>query len=178
MPLVQACFEGNVVQLQELIGQREDVNAQVCVTEGGSASLHNVFHIRMQRRGQLCMQLLTVGKQSAFQALFEQVGILRSYWTPLSPSLHFPLPPSLHFPPPPFPLFLPSLPPLSSPLGGKVNVKDSQWLTPLHHAAARGHNNSVKELIKQMADVMARDKNWMTPLHMAAHNNHLSAAGM
>ena len=58
-----------------------------------------------------------------------------------------------------------------------MNVKDSQWLTPLHHAAARGHNNAVKELIKQMADVMARDKNWMTPLHMAAHNNHLAAAG-
>ena len=36
MPLVQACFEGNVVQLQELIGQREDVNAQV----GACTSLH------------------------------------------------------------------------------------------------------------------------------------------
>ena len=59
-----------------------------------------------------------------------------------------------------------------------MNVKDSQWLTPLHHAAARGHTGAVKELIKQMADVMARDKNWMTPLHMAAHNNHLSAAGV
>ena len=31
MPLVQACFEGNVVQLTELIGQREDVNAVVSV---------------------------------------------------------------------------------------------------------------------------------------------------
>ena len=30
MPLVQACFEGNVVTLTELIGQREDVNAVVC----------------------------------------------------------------------------------------------------------------------------------------------------
>lgn len=29
LPLVQACFEGNVVQLTELIGQREDVNAIV-----------------------------------------------------------------------------------------------------------------------------------------------------
>ena len=29
LPLVQACFEGNVVQLTELIGQREDVNAVV-----------------------------------------------------------------------------------------------------------------------------------------------------
>lgn len=41
MPLVQACFEGNVVQLQELIGQREDVNAQVRVTEGSGAGLHS-----------------------------------------------------------------------------------------------------------------------------------------
>lgn len=29
MPLVQAVFEGNAVQLSELIGQREDVNAIV-----------------------------------------------------------------------------------------------------------------------------------------------------
>lgn len=29
MPLVQACFEGNVVLLSELCGQREDVNAVV-----------------------------------------------------------------------------------------------------------------------------------------------------
>ena len=32
MPLVQACFEGNVVQLTELIGQREDVNALVRIS--------------------------------------------------------------------------------------------------------------------------------------------------
>lgn len=25
-------------------------------------------------------------------------------------------------------------------LGGKVNVKDTNWLTPLHYAAARGHD--------------------------------------
>ena len=61
--------------------------------------------------------------------------------------------------------------------GGKVNLKDSQWLTPLHHAAARGHKNTVKELLRSHADVMARDKNWMTPLHLAAHNNHIEVAG-
>ena len=32
LPLVQACFEGNVVQLTELIGQREDVNAIVSLS--------------------------------------------------------------------------------------------------------------------------------------------------
>ena len=58
-----------------------------------------------------------------------------------------------------------------------MNPKDSQWLTPLHHAAARGHGTTVKELIKQQGDVMSRDKNWMTPLHMAAHNNHIGCAG-
>ncbi len=26
--------------------------------------------------------------------------------------------------------------------GGKVNVKDCSWLTPLHYAAARGHDVS------------------------------------
>lgn len=85
-------------------------------------------------------------------------------------------------------------------LGGKVNVKDSQWLTPLHYAAARGHDVSnwdsylskyslssltlfyiyqaaVRELIKNQADIMAREKNWMTPLHLAAHNNHIACAG-
>ncbi len=31
LPLVQSCFEGNVVQLTELIGQREDVNQVVSV---------------------------------------------------------------------------------------------------------------------------------------------------
>ena len=59
-----------------------------------------------------------------------------------------------------------------------MNFKDCHWLSPLHHAAARGHEATVKELIRQQADVMARDKNWMTPLHMAAHNNHLGCAGV
>ena len=58
-----------------------------------------------------------------------------------------------------------------------MNVKDSQWLSPLHHAAARGHTDTLQELLRHQADVMARDKNWMTPLHMAAHNNHLSCSG-
>ena len=59
-----------------------------------------------------------------------------------------------------------------------MNPKDSNWLSPLHHAAARGHEATVRELIRQSADVMARDKNWMTPLHMASHNNHLGCAGV
>ena len=62
--------------------------------------------------------------------------------------------------------------------GGKTTLKDSQWLTPLHHAAARGHESTVKELLRHHTDVMARDKNWMTPLHMAAYNNHVQVAGM
>lgn len=76
------------------------------------------------------------------------------------------LPPSL-----PYPL-------LSFPAGGKVNMKDSSWLTPLHHAAARGNVGAVRELLQNQADVMARDRLWMTPLHLAAHNNHVKCAGM
>ncbi len=67
---------------------------------------------------------------------------------------------------------------LTHPLtGGKANLKDSQWLTPLHHAAARGHEGTVKELLRNQADVMARDRTWMTPLHLAAYNNHVQVAG-
>ena len=69
------------------------------------------------------------------------------------------------------------LPSPQPPPGGKVNPKDSQWLSPLHHAASQGHDSAVKELLKNQADIMARDKNWMTPLHMAAHNNRISCAG-
>lgn len=83
--------------------------------------------------------------------------------------LHLPLPPSLS----PSPLL--SSPP---PTGGKVNMKDSSWLTPLHHAAARGNVGAVRELLQNQADVMARDRLWMTPLHLAAHNNHVKCAGM
>ena len=100
-----------------------------------------------------------------------------------SPSPVTPSPSLSHlllFSPPPFHLvssYSPSTP-SSSFSGGKVNSKDCHWLSPLHHAAARGHEATVKELIRQQADVMARDKNWMTPLHMAAHNNHLGCAGV
>ena len=58
-----------------------------------------------------------------------------------------------------------------------MSPKDSQWLSPLHHAAASGHAETVKELLRNHADPMARDKNWMTPLHMAALNNHIQCAG-
>ena len=56
-------------------------------------------------------------------------------------------------------------------------MKDSSWLTPLHHAAAQGHTAAVRELLLRQADVMARDRLWMTPLHLAAHNNHVKCAG-
>lgn len=34
MPIVQAIFEGNVIQLSELLNQREEVNAQVRSEKG------------------------------------------------------------------------------------------------------------------------------------------------
>ena len=58
-----------------------------------------------------------------------------------------------------------------------MNAKDAMWLSPLHHAAARGHTAALKELLRHNADIMARDRNWMTPFHLAAMNNHVQCAG-
>ena len=49
MPLVQACFEGNVELLSELCGQREDVNAVVGILHvflSWEISLRPLLHLR------------------------------------------------------------------------------------------------------------------------------------
>jgi hypothetical protein len=54
--------------------------------------------------------------------------------------------------------------------GGNVNVFDDtpKFLTPLHYAAACGHEDTVRLLIKYGSNLEARDPQGMTPLHVAA----------
>ena len=45
MPIVQAIFEGNVIQLSELLNQREEVNAQVRNEKGQIAPVRYVLDV-------------------------------------------------------------------------------------------------------------------------------------
>jgi serine/threonine-protein phosphatase 6 regulatory ankyrin repeat subunit A len=78
MPIVQAIFEGNVIQLTELISQKEEVNA---TDQDKRTPMHAAAY---------------VGDAECIRALIQA--------------------------------------------GGKTVVKDANWLTPLHYAAARGHD--------------------------------------
>lgn len=59
-----------------------------------------------------------------------------------------------------------------------VNSKDENDHTPLWYAAANGHENVVKMLLRKGAKVSAEDKWGQTPLSWAAHNGHEAIVGM
>lgn len=52
--------------------------------------------------------------------------------------------------------------------GSNIKVKNKQGRTPLHSAAAAGHVNLVKYLLKEGADINATGRFGETPLHCAA----------
>lgn len=57
-----------------------------------------------------------------------------------------------------------------------VFSKDGDGETPLHWAAANGHNDVVKFLLANKADVNAKDNNGDTPLHEAAGKGYADTA--
>uniref|UniRef100_A0A670HS46 Poly [ADP-ribose] polymerase n=1 Tax=Podarcis muralis TaxID=64176 RepID=A0A670HS46_PODMU len=57
--------------------------------------------------------------------------------------------------------------------GANINEKTKDFLTPLHVAAEKGHNDVVEVVIKHEAKVNALDNLGQTSLHRAAHCGHL-----
>lgn len=57
--------------------------------------------------------------------------------------------------------------------GANVNEKTKDFLTPLHVASEKGHNDVVEVLVKHEAKVNALDNLGQTPLHRAAHCGHI-----
>jgi ankyrin repeat protein len=60
--------------------------------------------------------------------------------------------------------------------GADSNAEDRHLATPLHIAAAAGHNEAAKKLIKCGADVCKEDRWRGTPLHRAAQNGQTALA--
>lgn len=56
-----------------------------------------------------------------------------------------------------------------------ANIKDSEGLTPLHYAAAKGSIKAIVSLVKAGAKLEARDNDKRTPLHHAAMNGQIEA---
>uniref|UniRef100_A0A8C2L3B2 Poly [ADP-ribose] polymerase n=1 Tax=Cyprinus carpio TaxID=7962 RepID=A0A8C2L3B2_CYPCA len=57
--------------------------------------------------------------------------------------------------------------------GANVNEKNKDFLTPLHLAAEKSHNDIIEVLVKHEAKVNAVDNLGQTALHRAAHCGHL-----
>ncbi len=53
-----------------------------------------------------------------------------------------------------------------------INAKNCAGRTPLHEAAARGHQATAEILLKHGADINAKDNANRTPLHLAAAGGH------
>ena len=52
----------------------------------------------------------------------------------------------------------------------EIGITDSEGLTPLHYAAAYGHNDMVEFLLKNVQDISQQDNIGRTPLHLAAYH--------
>jgi len=63
--------------------------------------------------------------------------------------------------------------------GARINVKDSQWMYPLHRACASINLPKAKDIVSILldneADVNARDKSQRTCLHIAAKHNSVDS---
>jgi ankyrin repeat protein len=60
-------------------------------------------------------------------------------------------------------------------LKGNPNLvfsKDTNGMTPLYWAAARGHKDVAELLLANKAEVNAKDNHGQTPLHVAAAEGH------
>ncbi|CAK9069880.1 unnamed protein product [Durusdinium trenchii] len=55
----------------------------------------------------------------------------------------------------------------------RIQLRDRDGLTCLHHAARKGHSALAKELLRYRADLKAQDQWGMTPLHRAVAKGHL-----
>ncbi|XP_016296421.1 tankyrase-2 isoform X2 [Sinocyclocheilus anshuiensis] len=62
--------------------------------------------------------------------------------------------------------------------GANVNEKNKDFLTPLHLAAEKSHNDIIEVLVKHEAKVNAVDNLGQTALHCAAHCGHLQTCRM
>uniref|UniRef100_A0A8C1GGF7 Poly [ADP-ribose] polymerase n=1 Tax=Cyprinus carpio TaxID=7962 RepID=A0A8C1GGF7_CYPCA len=62
--------------------------------------------------------------------------------------------------------------------GASVNEKNKDFLTPLHLAAEKSHNDIIEVLVKHEAKVDAVDHLGQTALHRAAHLGHLQTCRM
>uniref|UniRef100_UPI0040388297 poly [ADP-ribose] polymerase tankyrase-2-like n=1 Tax=Callospermophilus lateralis TaxID=76772 RepID=UPI0040388297 len=57
--------------------------------------------------------------------------------------------------------------------GANINEKTKEFLTPLHVASEKAHNDVVEVVVKHEAKVNALDNLGQTSLHRAAHCGHL-----
>ncbi|XP_008113525.1 poly [ADP-ribose] polymerase tankyrase-2 isoform X2 [Anolis carolinensis] len=57
--------------------------------------------------------------------------------------------------------------------GANINEKTKDFLTPLHVASEKGHNDVIEVVVKHEAKVNALDNLGQTSLHRAAHCGHL-----
>ena len=63
--------------------------------------------------------------------------------------------------------WLPTVKYLVEELGTDVNARDENGATPLHNAAARGDNETIRYLVERGADIMAVDRKGRTTVDMA-----------
>jgi ankyrin repeat protein len=60
-----------------------------------------------------------------------------------------------------------------------VNTRQAgEGLTPLHYAAAHGHEDIVRQLLKRGADIAAKNSDGKTPLMMAEERGHASLVAL
>lgn len=182
-PLVRAAQAGSVVEVEMLLNQRADINAQH--VQSGRSALSVAAHCGNDEVVRLLLQYgAKANERDASQLTPLHLASLRGHVDIVVLLLQEHVDIDVKGPNDHTPLLIAAgksqieVAELLLRKEAKVNARDSKQMTPLHIAAKQGDDAMTELLVNNGAHVEAKDSNFMGPLHYACDGGHTGVIGI